>query len=1496
MKKLILNNLRYLFKNKIIVISIFILLIVAIMVFGAFTKLSTSISRTYNNLVQKYNLHNIVINEKYSQNETDGLAEKQQFENELSKIGVEYRQFNSININNTTNDEIIKVVEYLSTYTIDTLDIFDQNGLPKSLETGNYVLPNAIDFNSIIDVASQNLSSNATPENILARQKLIYFISRSNINVTKFQTEFNDVWNVIKSNNNYDPANPGSNPTTSEANVAKYIKAFLNPNDPNYSPFIVRGNRFTCTLTKFNKTLGIEIPATGYFEDPYGLLAVVSNDYVEANKKKIYSFTQFRNDISNVVNTSQTDGLDLLPNKVSDFPDIKSTLDINNWLDNLSDDYKIYVNNIPYLIVGSGITPDFMYPIISFENTIPNPRKEAILYANQSGYYRAETSFLSSPHESFLLAKYNGDLSKTAILNEINMLAKKSMSWPSNVTPAYWYNDLNNQLSPSSLRITFISTVISTFVGIVVALTIFVVILIVFAMLLFVKKFINSNKTNIAIIISNGVNKNKILWSIAIIASFLCIVSAPIGLLLSTLLENVIFTFLSSYWFLPTPISAFGVGWYILAILIPAILFTIIIFAIGLWLLKSNLVSLMRQNFDLKISKPYLLFRKMIAKANVIYKFRSSLVFSSFTKIFLITLLSLLSISTLSFAMSSTNKLTSAYQLEAKTNNSTYAIDLVTPTTQGGQYFGLPLQYMGQELYVDGQKIIPSTYATNSPYSTEYNNVPLFKNYSNLFWASSKDSDLQKTNIQYLFNKIETQVLLNFVFGIGNASINPWNISRSLMPLNQINSSINATILLLQKMLSDMRPYNQAYFSNITQTDLTPITPVIDKTILGPKPNAIAFPSEWVIQNFNELDNPNSWSLSYQNNPNIGVINASEIFNDDANKTLRWLTPSDVLKDAGQLSQILNDAYNTYGTSVTSTVVPNDLNSVLYAKYYPNLFTAGAISNVRIEGNVVRFNVDTTKNTTKSLITIRSMLLRNFMNDKKVALNDDNKSELLTGNIILDPLDTNSMDLKEYGFSLDKQSILGLLGLKIQDGYIKLILSAYKDPAYLQYFYRILSNMTVLDDKSDEPYVYIKGIVQNTNDTVKILGIMNDSKFIKLYNNKNRLINNELLNNNINDAIPLIINNYAAYKYKLKIGDTLTITTNNETTRYNYADQSKALEMLKVDNPSFTYQQGKPVKYQVIDINNTGNNAQFYVSLANAQKIVGLATAQDYIDKTNIDQKSPDGSLTIGMNNRWNSFGGFNGVFTNLNNPIMLSTTTAIYSPSGIYPCNDMWSNSAEMVQIVKNTFTNQANLAYLAQALEISMTDFNNLRQSLNSTGIDDNKLANRILNLLSNKYGNIAYNTIYENAIALAQQELMFNQLSATFNEIMVAISALLILLSLIIIIIITSMVISELLKVSSIMKTLGYSTTKNTLTFFSIFFPAWCFAWLFSIPLVFILNLLLKQFLYMNLSLFIPMPFNWLTFIISGLLFGIIFTFIFFWGRHFFKRNNILEVLKW
>ena len=85
------------------------------------------------------------------------------------------------------------------------------------------------------------------------------------------------------------------------------------------------------------------------------------------------------------------------------------------------------------------------------------------------------------------------------------------------------------------------------------------------------------------------------------------------------------------------------------------------------------------------------------------------------------------------------------------------------------------------------------------------------------------------------------------------------------------------------------------------------------------------------------------------------------------------------------------------------------------------------------------------------------------------------------------------------------------------------------------------------------------------------------------------------------------------------------------------------------------------------------------------------------------------------------------------------------------------------------------------------------------------------------------MAFNTIYENANSLIQQQVMFNQLSSTFDNIVIAITTLLIFLSIIIIMIIASMVINDLLRITAILTTLGYSNYKNALTFFSIFFPA-------------------------------------------------------------------------
>lgn len=1488
MKNLLKNNFRYLFKNKIIAIAILILLSIAIMVFFAFINLVVNIKNTYNNLTQNYNLHNIVINEMYSQNEETANQQKKEFYDGLDTLNVDYREFNSININNTTNEELLKVIEYVASYSIDRLDVFSQTGLPQNPVYHNYVLPNAIDFNAIIAVASANLNADETKsENILARQKLVYFMNKADFKVNSFKNEFSEVWQTIYNDPNYDPLNPNTTTaTTAQKNVAKYLNAFLNPNNTKYSPIIVRGCRITINLTEFNSG----IPATGYFEDPYAYLAIVSNDYMQANNKAYYSFDEYQKNILNNSSDSQgfKDKLELLPSEVTQFPNIKSTLDINNWLNSVDDKYKIYVDSIPYLIVGSGITPDFIYPILSFANTIPNPKKEAIIYTNSNGYKRTETSFESAPHENFLAAKYNGPLARTQILNEINQLTRKSMSWPSNVTAAYWYDDINNKMSPTALRIEFINTVIKTFVTTVIILTSFVLILVLFVMVLFVKRFINQNKANIAISISNGINKFKILFSISISTTFICLFAGPIGLLLGGLLEQRIFLFLQNYWFLPTPIGNYSGWWFVFAALIPTLVFLLLIFGVGIYFLKDNLISLLKQNGDLKINKSYLGFRKIIAKANVMYKLRSSLIFSSLTKIIFITVLSTLSIATLTFASSATSQLGLAYDLETNTNKSTYAIDLFTPTSQGGQYFGVPIQYVGHALWNqdETENLTDVGYSTGL-YGSIYRNSPIFKNYSSMFWASANDSSAQKNDILYIKNKVGNQLILNYFFGVGSLGTNPWNISKSLLPINQMNSSNSLSIQLVQKMLMDLRPYNQAFFSSIS--NLQPL-------VANDTTNANPFPSEWVIQNFNLLNQPQDWKLVYQDkngyDGNIGIINASEIYDENNTSNLRWITPQDVLKDESNLATIINDAYNTYGASYKNENITSSLTERLYPKYYGNLFSQDAISDIRVEDNAVRFKVDVNKNEVKSLITTRSYLMKQFM--QQIEINEENESSINNSDIILDPLDYNSFALKQYGYQL--KNVVQVL--KLNDNFIKLFLHTYNDPAYIPLFYRILNNYALLDDDTDEPYVYVNNTFNG--ETIKVLGIKSDSKFIKLYNNKNEPINNKLFLES-NDVIPLIINNYAAKKFNLKINDTIQMQTNNHIQRYEYDnvdDANIAKNVLLNNDLNFKLKTSESPIYKIVDINNTGSDVQFYISMPQAQQILGLATSNDYVNKTKITSSDQDGTLNIGMNNQWNKTGGFNGIFTSSINPLMLSTAVGTYSSSGLYPGSDSWVTSNEMTNLITATLKNKARLPYLANALQLSVSELKNIETTLTTgvNAISNNDFAKKIINVLNAKYGTMAFNTIYENANSLIQQQVMFNQLSSTFDNIVIAITTLLIFLSIIIIMIIASMVINDLLRITAILTTLGYSNYKNALTFFSIFCPAWLFSVIIAGPVSLVLNKIMEWFTFSNMSLFISIPFSWIAFVVMALAFTILFAGVFWWGLRWFKKNNLLNALKW
>lgn len=1488
MRDLVLNTLRYVFKNKLSMFGLFILLFIAVAAFTIFSNLSTSMMNSYNNLVNNCNLHNIVIYDKWSDVPSKAEADQKAFYSGLQDLGVSSRPFKSLSVTNGKNQSQYKVIQYSNSYQIDKLDVFDNGGLPVDADK-QPTLPSSINFHQILAYAQQGLTGQATPAEITARQMLIYFASNASWGSTpQFGTEFKKAWNIFLNHPTMDPLNPDTNMaglTPDDVNlltkVQKYMKAWVDPNNTPTVPPMLRGARITFNMDVWNHG----IPATGYFDDPSSYLAVVSPTFAQDNHKEVFPFDEYRKEIGNA------NDFPLHPSNIHQLSTSMPTTNdfVDGWLNTIPDKYKVYVNNIPYLIVGTGITPDFMYPIISFANVIPNPEKEALVYTNSSGYARSEFSFSTSPHEQFIVAKYDGTQALESIVAKINVLAEKYMAWPSNITAAYTYNDKANQMSPAALRVCFVVELVTAINGVSIGLTIFISILAIFVMALFAKRFVEQNRTTIAILISNGMNKMKVLLSIALIGLVPCLLAGAIAFIVGYFLQQPSFGMFNDYWMIPTPMQPFNVGWFFFATLVPMLIFVVLTFLIGLWLLRDNLVTMLKEDVSVKVGFFANVAKAIVGFAPIMVKFRSSLAFFSIVKMFFLIVMTTIASVVITFVVSTTGKLQEVNNNDTKNNSAAFAIDLYTPTIQGGQYKAVEMQQLGRLLRAnhnpDGAPLTDQGYSHNFFYWNQYRDSPFFREYSSIHWPSASDSSDYQTNILYLNNKTEVQPLIDKKFGLGSMATIPWNVPKAMMPTDQINTSLQMTADYNTRLMTDMRPLNEAYFFNTND-------PTKKGLIVPDANNSVPFPTTWAIQNFGVA--PQDWALSYGLDPssiNYGVISAPEIPG--------FTSAEQVAKMSGnEIGQLIDQAYNTYGTQYNDTDFPDSNAGILKVKYYPWLFKPGAISNVRIDPNnpnVVLFDVNPEVNQQKYLLTTRSIFKQVF--EKGVEITPTTDMQQVT----FDPF-TNT---RSYGYMPNTANVTGIIAISFKINYVNFFLSKFMDPAYQHNFYRIVYNQILFNNQDDEPYTYIQANVNNKvgeNDPITITGIIPDSKFIHLVNRKGDPINQDLFGG----ADRLIVNEYAAKKYDLKVGDTLTFTPSNTVWRY----MSQNPEQIITD-PSVPQQLYQPAKYEfkVVGINNTGHNAQFYTSMSTAQKVLGLATANNYATNSDISTAPSEAnnySVTVGMNNQWNDFGGFNGIFTSQTAPYVLTSNLSLYSPSGLYPGNDSWESTQLMLTLLKNTLKNKNQLPYLANALNMNVAQFTNACDTYkanytkqNPTATPDQvqtALINTIMNGISELYGKMTLVSVNSSASALLQSAMMFSSLSSTFDQIEGIVSALVIVLSMIIVMLLSWLIVLDLLKLAAILKTLGYSDISNAWNFFCIFIPTWLVSFGLTIPFTILVLNFFTNFVFANVGVLVLAPMNWWAFILVELGIAVLFTIIFFIGMSFFKKINIVEVLKW
>ncbi len=1498
MKNLNKNILRYLGKNKFITLSLSIFIFLVSLVFNMLQGVSTSMNNSYNNLVDNYNLHNVVIYDNWNQNAEISNTNKSEFYEQLAKLGVYYRQFESINVYSSDSNTTSKIIKYQDDYLVDQLDIFEQKNLIFNPSNGHYLLPRGWNLDSIVQLASENLdNTNEFNDSVFARQLLVYFAANSTFDKdSNFSKQFNTVLDYIYEHPDYDPLNPSAQISNlSFKKVKEYIRMFVDKTDPDYTPPAVRGSRIAFIMQK-KTTLGT--PLNGYYEDPTCSLAVVNPNWLKDNNKEVLDFNEFVQAYSNgsIENSSRYINT---PTSINDLPRVTpNSMDV--WINSLDDKYKVYANNIPYVIVGTGITPDMMFPIVSFESLVPNSKTEAIVYTNYSGYQKCDFSFQSMFHESFILGKYVGNESKAEVTTKLNSYVEKYMSWPANIQAVYWYNDQDNSMSPATLRVTFITQLLGVISGVSYAISIFILILLLIVLCLFAKMYITQNKNNIAILMSNGISKWKIISNMSLIAVLISIVSIPIGYFVGAALQPVMYSVFSPYWMIPVSFSIFNPLIFFLLLIIPSLLFIAIINLFSWFMLRKNVTSLLKEDQNVSLSKTSRYFKSLFNFAPLMVKFRGSLAFNSIAKIIFLTLSTITLCVAFTFVISTTGKIQEAYQYELNTNKSAYELELVTPTIQSGQYYGVGLDDYGRTLINNNNQIVAKKdYSNASFYKTAWNNSPLFKKYSLMHYASANDSDAYTNNIIYLKNLTEIFPILDLTFGITGASTNPMDIVKSVAPSNQIYGLYQSMQNLTSKEMSDMRPFNQAYafkFDANGKVGNTYITP--NKT------NSFSFPKTWAIQNFGIYD-PNEWVLNYNKDPNVGVICAPEVNGlEDINEVLEL--------SEYELEAIINNAYCSYNKNTNTNYIPPFNDSIKY--YSSKLFgyngtqtdtsiIPSVISNIRRDpnnSNVVLFDVDVNNNVNNILLTNRSLFTKYFykqyvVDNSQEESADEIKSLIDVAKLFPDPFNENTY------YELNKNNALGPLPMSLTNNYINYVLLNYLDPVFTDTYFRIQYNQIIFNNGEDEPYVHVDGRILNEdlhNDELNIIGIQENSKFINLYDNNDNLINSKLFDSDVSN--PLIINNYAAKKYDLDIGNQLKIYPENNVYRKTLLN-GEAYKFLDFDSSesssNLNYQTVNPITFTVVGINNTGNGVQMFTNINCAQKALGLATIQDYKNNTNLTvypTKNNNYTLSVGMNNNYNKFGGFNGIFTNNQKNIILTQNLTLYSLSGMYIANDSWDGSSVVKELIANTLKSSEQVPYLANAFNISVNDLQSLWNKYSTNQKDE--FVSKIIDLYCSIYGKSSLNATFENADSVTMSEVMFDKMSKLYDQISIIVVTLIILLSLICVILCSIMIINDMLKLIAIMKTLGYTDKTNALNIIVGYIPSWILTIALSAPISLLAISLFKQFVYTNLSIYIGVSVNWPLFVVIQLFIAVVFVIIYGYSIYYFKKKNILSTIRW
>ena len=497
-----------------------------------------------------------------------------------------------------------------------------------------------------------------------------------------------------------------------------------------------------------------------------GNIAIVNQAFLEENNKEIYISSNLYNDIQN---------LDLIDEK-----------------------YKINVSGVEFVIVGQDFSVDYIYPVIDSANMSVNTKTQALVYVNQYGFDRIRRSNVSATHNKYFLIKGKDSNNLVELQTWLNNLmyttitgqlfdGSQDINNNSNIYKmAYLYNE-SSLLNPErSLRLTVIDDLINNLDFIQKSIGIMLVLIISIVIIFVIRRYINSKAKVLGILKAQGYSLWEISLSICLFPLFVSTIGATIGYVCGLVSQLPIFNLLSIFWKIPFVTIPFNWVTFLLTLIVPIIFLCFLTILTTFWFLSKNQsISLMNGSMEVNKSSFANVVRKMNSNTSVKNKFSISLALGSIGKLLALFISTLFTSFITLFFVTSYRTFDNSISRTYSHKNYKYSIQLLTPTTQGGEIQTYYLEPNGNYdiqnmLYVPVGNVAEGyTYLSNY-FKPGYNDI-INKNNAN------GNVDINDTTTPHILTK--SSIDLSVV--TGGLNINVWKNLYNAIPESQRFSIVN---------------------------------------------------------------------------------------------------------------------------------------------------------------------------------------------------------------------------------------------------------------------------------------------------------------------------------------------------------------------------------------------------------------------------------------------------------------------------------------------------------------------------------------------------------------------------------------------------------------------------------------------------------------------------------------------------------------------------------